>query len=66
MSEKPRCLVVEPQPLVRLGIRRVLDNGYELEELAGRAEAVELVRDVGDFEVAVLDIRSRASGSPDR
>ena len=65
MSEKPRCLVVEPQPLVRLGIRRVLDNGYELEELTGRAEAVELVRDVGDFEVAVLDIRSRASGSPD-
>jgi DNA-binding NarL/FixJ family response regulator len=65
VSEKPRCLVVEPQPLVRLGIRRVLDTGFELEELTGRDEAVELVRDVGDFDVAVLDIRSRASGSPD-
>jgi DNA-binding NarL/FixJ family response regulator len=65
VGDMPRCLVVEPQPLVRLGIRRVLDDGYEIEELASREEAVELVRDVGAFEVAVLDIRSPASGNPD-
>jgi DNA-binding NarL/FixJ family response regulator len=65
VGEMPRCLVVEPQPLVRLGIRRVLDIGYEIEELTSRAEAVELVRDIGDVDVVVVDIRSQASGSPD-
>ena len=65
MGEMPRCLVVEPQPLVRLGIRRVLDAGYEIEELSSRAEAVELVRTIGGFEVVVVDIRSRAAGSAD-
>jgi DNA-binding NarL/FixJ family response regulator len=46
-------------------MRRVLDDGYEIEELTSRTEAVELVRCVGDFDVVVVDIRSRASGTPD-
>ena len=65
MGDMPRCLVVEPQPLVRLGIRRVLDDGYDIEELSSRRECVELVRSIGDFEVVVVDIRSRAAGNPD-
>ena len=63
MSEVPRCLVVEPQPLVRLGMRRVLDPGYEIEELTSRDEAVDLVRSIGDYDVVVVDIRSRVGGS---
>jgi DNA-binding NarL/FixJ family response regulator len=63
VSEVPRCLVVEPQPLVRLGMRRVLDPGYEIEELSSREEAVELVRSIGDYDVVVVDIRSRVGGS---
>ena len=63
MSEVPRCLVVEPQPLVRLGMRRVLDPGYEIEELTSRQEAVNLVRSIGDYDVVVVDIRSRVGGS---
>jgi len=59
----PSCLVVETQPLVRLGIRRALDGLFEVEELASRAEAIELVRSVGDFDVAVIDIRSQAAGN---
>jgi DNA-binding NarL/FixJ family response regulator len=65
VGEIPRCLIVEPQPLVRLGMRRALDGGYEVEELASRAEALDLVRSIGGFDVAVIDIRSRALGSPD-
>jgi DNA-binding NarL/FixJ family response regulator len=65
LGELPRCLVVEPQPLVRLGIRRVFDGEYEIEELNGREEAIELVRSVGHFDVAIVDIRSRATGNPD-
>jgi len=63
VSEVPRCLVVEPQPLVRLGMRRVLDDRYEVEELTSREEAVDLVRSIGDFDVVVVDIRSRVGGS---
>jgi DNA-binding NarL/FixJ family response regulator len=65
VPETPRCLIVEPQPLVRLGMRRVLDSGYEVEELTSRAEALERVRSIGDFDVVVIDIRSRAGGSQD-
>ncbi len=65
MADMPRCLVVEPQPLVRLGIRGALDDGYEIEELSSRREGVELVRSIGDFEVVVVDIRSQAAGNPD-
>jgi DNA-binding NarL/FixJ family response regulator len=65
LGDMPRCLVVEPQPLVRLGIRRVLDDGFEIEELTSRGEALELVRSIGDFDVVVVDIRSQAAGNPD-
>ena len=61
----PRCLVVEPQPLVRLGIRRALDDGYEIEESSSRREALDLVRSVGDIDVVVIDIRSKAGGNSD-
>jgi DNA-binding NarL/FixJ family response regulator len=63
VSEVPRCLVVEPQPLVRLGMRRVLDDRYEVEELTSREAAVDLVRSIGDFDVVLVDIRSRVGGS---
>jgi DNA-binding NarL/FixJ family response regulator len=46
-------------------MRRVLDQGYEVEELGSRAEAVELIRSIGDFDVVVVDIRSRATGNQD-
>jgi DNA-binding NarL/FixJ family response regulator len=62
----PRCLVVEEEPLVRLGIRRVLDRFCEIEELASCEEAVEMVRSVDDFDVAVIEIRPRGAGSRDR
>jgi len=44
-------------------MRRVLDPGYEIEELSSREEAVELVRSIGDYDVVVVDIRSRVGGS---
>jgi DNA-binding NarL/FixJ family response regulator len=65
VGEIPRCLIVEPQPLVRLGMRRVLDAGYEVEELTTRIEALDRVRSIGDFDVVVIDIRSRTGGNKD-
>ena len=46
-------------------MRRALDNGYEVDEMTSRAEAVDLVRSIGDVDVVVIDIRSRARGNPD-
>jgi DNA-binding NarL/FixJ family response regulator len=51
---------VEPQPLVRLGLRGALDESYDVEEIESRCEAVDRVRDVGDVDVAVIDVRSPA------
>jgi DNA-binding NarL/FixJ family response regulator len=49
--------VIDDHPLVRLGVRNALRGDFEVEEMASRAEAVELVRDVGSFDVAIVDMR---------
>jgi two-component system NarL family response regulator len=50
-------LVIDGHPLVRLGVRNALDSGFEIDEMESRAEAVELVRDIGSFDVAIVDMR---------
>jgi DNA-binding NarL/FixJ family response regulator len=47
---------------VRLGVERVLAEDFEVQEASGREEAVDLVRDIGDFDVAVLDMAWRRNG----
>jgi DNA-binding NarL/FixJ family response regulator len=51
--------VIDGHPLVRLGVRNALRDGFEVEETASRSEAVDLVRDVGNFDVAIVDMRWR-------
>lgn len=63
MSERPNCLVIDGHPLVRLGLRHVLADGFEVHETASREEAVELIRDIGDFDVAIVDMRWTGNGS---
>jgi DNA-binding NarL/FixJ family response regulator len=50
-------LVIDGHPLVRLGVRNALNGGFEIDEMENRAEAVELVRDIGSFDVAIVDMR---------
>ena len=38
-------------------MRHALQDGFEIEEATSRAEAVELVRDIGSFDVAIVDMR---------
>jgi DNA-binding NarL/FixJ family response regulator len=57
--------VVDGHPLVRLGMRNALRDGFEVDELASRSEAVELVRDVGSFDVAIVDMRTAAASADD-
>jgi DNA-binding NarL/FixJ family response regulator len=49
--------VIDGHPLVRLGMRNALRDGFEVEEMETRAEAVDLVRDIGSFDVAIVDMR---------
>jgi DNA-binding NarL/FixJ family response regulator len=49
--------VIDGHPVVRLGVRRALDGGFDIQEVGSRDEAVDLVRDIGGFDVAVVDMR---------
>jgi DNA-binding NarL/FixJ family response regulator len=55
--------VVDDHPLVRLGVRELLADGFVVHEAVTRQEAVDLVRDIGDFDVAIVDMRWRTNGS---
>lgn len=54
--------MIDGHPLVRLGVRRLLADDYELEEAANHREGVDLVRDVGHFDVAILEMRPVVNG----
>ncbi|HWT91000.1 MAG TPA: response regulator transcription factor [Solirubrobacterales bacterium] len=54
--------MIDGHPLVRLGIREALEDKFVLHEAPTRDEAVDLVRDVGDFDVAIVDMRWRGDG----
>jgi DNA-binding NarL/FixJ family response regulator len=54
--------VIDGHPLVRIGIRQALADGFVLDEVTTRDEALDLVRDVGDFDVAIVDMRWRGNG----
>ncbi len=49
--------MIDPHPLVRLGVREALAADFEIQESASRLDAIELVRDVGSVDVAVVDLR---------
>jgi DNA-binding NarL/FixJ family response regulator len=55
--------VIDDHPLVRLGVRGVLEDGFEVHESSSREEALDLVRDIGDIDVAIVDMRWRLNGN---
>jgi DNA-binding NarL/FixJ family response regulator len=54
--------VIDGHPLVRLGIREALDDGFVVHETTTRDEGLDLVRDIGDFDVAIVDMRWQGNG----
>jgi two-component system, NarL family, response regulator len=40
----------------------VLEDGFEVHESSSREEAIDLVRDIDDFDVAIVDMRWRRNG----
>jgi DNA-binding NarL/FixJ family response regulator len=59
---RPQCLVTDPHPLVRLGVRESLGSEFEVHESESREEALELIRDVS-IDVAVLHLRRCNGGA---
>jgi DNA-binding NarL/FixJ family response regulator len=55
--------VIDDHPLVRLGVREVLAGDFEVHETSSREEGLDLVTDIGDFDVAIVDISWRMNGS---
>lgn len=55
--------MIDGHPLVRLGIRETLADGFVVHDAPTREEAVDLVRDIGDFDVAIVEMRRRDNGT---
>jgi len=56
MNDERRCLVVDGHPLVRLGVRRLLDERFAVEEAADGDDALQMIIDFGEFDVAIVDL----------
>jgi DNA-binding NarL/FixJ family response regulator len=56
VNDDRRCLVIDPQPTVRLGVREALGNRYEVEEAETGTRALELLTSIGDFDVVIVDL----------
>jgi DNA-binding NarL/FixJ family response regulator len=54
--------VIDDHPLVRIGVRGVLEDDFEVHESRSREEGLDLVRDIGNFDVAIVDMRWRKNG----
>jgi DNA-binding NarL/FixJ family response regulator len=58
MSDERRCLVIDEQPAIRLGVRGLLADRYEVDEVEDGRDALELIEAIGDFDVAIVDLAS--------
>jgi two-component system, NarL family, response regulator len=57
--------VIDGHPVVRAGVRNALEDGFEVHESESRKEGLELIRDVGSFDVAIVDLRRYSDGDGD-
>ncbi len=64
MSAERCCMIIDAHPVVRLGIRRLLEPRWEFEELADGRDACEVLTSVGRVEVAIIEMRSSGNGAP--
>jgi DNA-binding NarL/FixJ family response regulator len=55
--------VIDGHPLVRLGVRETLRDGFQVLESSNRSEGLELIRDIGSIDVAIVDMRSWPTGN---
>ena len=54
--------MIDGHPLVRLGVRETLQGDFDVLESESREEGLDLLREIGDFDVAIVDMRWRSNG----
>jgi len=57
-------MIIDSHPVVRLGIRRLLEPSWDFEELADGLGAIDLLTSVGSFEVAIVEMRAAGDTAP--
>jgi DNA-binding NarL/FixJ family response regulator len=62
VSSDRRCLVIDDHPLMRIGVRGLLDGRYDVEEASELEGALQMLTDFGDFDIAVVEMRSPGRG----
>ncbi len=56
MNDERRCLVIDKQPAIRLGVRGLLADSYEVEEAEDGRDAIDVITSIGDFDVAIVEL----------
>ena len=56
VNDERRCLVIDEQPTIRLGVRGLLADRYEVEEAERRARRARADHLLGDFDVAIVEL----------
>jgi DNA-binding NarL/FixJ family response regulator len=62
MNDERRCLIIDQQPTIRLGVRGLLEPRYEVEEAADGRDGLALITSVGEFDVAIVELASANGG----
>lgn len=64
MSAEHCCMIIDAQPVVRVGIRHALsDDGWGFEELDDGGDAGEVLTNVG-FDIVIVEMRPAENGAP--
>jgi DNA-binding NarL/FixJ family response regulator len=57
-------MIIDSHPLTRLGVKRLLEPEYSTEELDDGRGALDLLTNLGHFDVAIVELRSAGGGAP--
>ena len=63
MNDERRCLIIDEHPTIRLGVRELLADRYEVEEAEDGTGALELITALGEFDVAIVELAPGANGA---
>ncbi len=63
LNDERRCLVIDEQAAVRLGVRGLLGDRWEVEEAEDGRDALDLITTIGDFDVAIVELAPMANSA---
>ena len=63
VNEERRCLIIDGHPMIRLGVRGLLADRYEVEEAEDGRAALEIITSIAEVDVAVVELSAGPNGS---